>query len=93
MLNDAKIQAAKPGLKTYKLADAHQLYLYVSPQGSKLWRMKFKFDGKEKTLRWGSIPSSVLSLPARFCPPDDAPRASARRADRRASGCRRTFCG
>ena len=29
MLNDAKIRAAKPGPKAYKLADAHQLYLYV----------------------------------------------------------------
>jgi hypothetical protein len=56
MLNDAKIRAAKSGPKAYKLADEHQLYLYVSPQGAKLRRMKFKFDGKEKTLSLGPYP-------------------------------------
>lgn len=60
MLTDARIRTAKPELKGYKLADAHQLYLYVSPQGSKLWRMKFKFDGKEKTLSFGPYPLVTL---------------------------------
>ena len=79
MLNDAKIRAAKPGPKAYKLADAHQLYLYVSPQGSKLWRMKFKFDGKEKTLSLGAYP--LVSLVAAREKRDDARRLLAEGLD------------
>lgn len=79
MLNDAKIRAAKPGPKAYKLADAHQLYLYVSPQGSKLWRMKFKFDGKEKTLSLGPYP--LVSLVAAREKRDDARRLLAEGLD------------
>jgi len=79
MLNDAKIRAAKPGPKAYKLADAHQLYLYVSPQGAKLWRMKFKFDGKEKTLSLGPYP--LVSLLAAREKRDDARRLLAEGLD------------
>ena len=53
MLSDAKIRAAKPRQKPYKLADSHQLYLYVSPAGGKLWRMNYLFDGKQRTLSIG----------------------------------------
>src|SRR3546814_20959884 len=60
MLNDAKIRAAKPNDRPYKLFDAHQLFLYVTPTGSKLWRMNFKFDGKSKCLSLGAYPSTSL---------------------------------
>ena len=38
MLNDAKIRAAQPQDKPYKLTDSHRLYLLVKPSGSKLWK-------------------------------------------------------
>lgn len=66
MLNDAKIKAAKPRDSAYKLADAEQLYLFVSPAGGKHWRMNYTYGrnakGKpaQKTLALGSYPSVTL---------------------------------
>ena len=60
-LSDAGIRAAKPKDKTFKLADGGGLYLEVSPQGSKLWRMKYRFEGKEKRLAFGVYPDVPLA--------------------------------
>lgn len=38
MLSDAKVRAAKPRPKSYKLSDANRLFLLVTPSGGKLWR-------------------------------------------------------
>jgi integrase len=56
MLNDAKLRAARPREKAYKLTDAHQLYLFVTPKGGRLWRMDYAFDGKRKCLSIGPYP-------------------------------------
>jgi len=56
LLSDIKIRKAKPAHKPYKLADGHQLYLYVSPAGGKFWRMNYTFDGKQRTLSIGPYP-------------------------------------
>jgi integrase len=56
MLNDAKLRAARPREKAYKLTDGHQLYLFVTPKGGKLWRMDYGFDGKRKCLSIGPYP-------------------------------------
>lgn len=45
-----------PRLKPYKLTDGDGLYLLIKPSGSKLWRMKYYFGGKEKTLPVGKFP-------------------------------------
>jgi hypothetical protein len=50
-LTDVEIRNAKAGAKAYKLTDAHGLFLQVTPNGSKLWRMKFQHGGKEGLLR------------------------------------------
>ncbi len=42
--------------KPYKLSDSGGLYLLVQPNGSKLWRMKYHFLGKEKLLSIGPFP-------------------------------------
>lgn len=47
-LSDIKIKAAKPLDKPYKLSDSGGLYLIVNRNGSKYWRMKYRFAGKEK---------------------------------------------
>jgi len=60
MLNDAKIRAAKPQDKPYKLTDSHRLYLLVKPSGSKLWKWNYSYDGKQKTLHFGVHPKVSL---------------------------------
>lgn len=66
MLNDAKVKAAKAKEKPYKLADANQLYLYVSPAGTRSWRMNYTFgrnakgSPQQKTLTFGTYPAMTL---------------------------------
>jgi hypothetical protein len=55
MLTDAKIRAAKPSEKPYKLFDAGGLYLEVSPRGGRWWRLKFRFEGREKRVSLARI--------------------------------------
>ncbi|MFG1343744.1 Arm DNA-binding domain-containing protein [Xanthobacter autotrophicus DSM 431] len=52
------LRAAKAGDKLYKLADGGGLCLLVNPTGSRLWRLKFRIEGKEKLLPSGPIPRS-----------------------------------
>lgn len=60
MLNDAKVRAARPREKAYKLTDSHRLYLLVTPHGSKLWKWNFTYDGKQKTMAFGIYPMVSL---------------------------------
>ena len=60
-LTDIKIKQAKPRDKVYKLADEKGLYLEVAPSGGKWWRLKFRFDGKEKRLSLGVYPEVSLA--------------------------------
>ena len=60
MLNDAKIRAAKPRDKAYKLTDSHRLYLLVKPGGSKLWKWSYCYNGKQKTMHFGVHPKVSL---------------------------------
>lgn len=53
-LTDTLIRAAKPASKPFKLIDEKGMYLYVSPTGGKLWRLKYRVDGKEKLLSMGA---------------------------------------
>ncbi|OLU25434.1 integrase [Pseudomonas sp. PA15(2017)] len=59
-LTDSAIKTAKPKEKPYKLSDAHGLYLLINPNGSKLWRLKYRVAGKEKGLAFGVYP--IVSL-------------------------------
>lgn len=52
---DTAIRRSHPTEKPYKLADGNGLYLLVNPSGSKLWRWKYRFDGKEKLMPFGEI--------------------------------------
>ena len=60
-LTDTAIRKAKPTDKPLKLSDAKGLYLLVNPTGSKLWRWKYRVDGKEKTMALGSYPDMSLA--------------------------------
>jgi integrase len=59
-LTNIEIQNAKGRAKPYKLADGGWLYLVVNPSGSKLWRMAYRFSGKEKILSLGAYPQVSL---------------------------------
>jgi integrase len=61
MLTVKQIDAAKPKDKAYRLADAGGLFLFVPPSGKKVWRMRYRFDGKEKTLVIGPYPEVSLT--------------------------------
>ncbi len=59
-LSDVEIRNAKPAEKPVRLFDGGGLYLEVSPTGGKLWRMKYRFEGKEKRLSIGAYPTFSL---------------------------------
>ena len=60
-LTDVKVRNAKPGEKQVKLSDSDGMYLLVSPQGGKCWRLKYRFGGKEKVLALGTYPEVSLA--------------------------------
>lgn len=60
-LSDATIRAAKPAERPYKLSDSGGLFLWVAPTGSRLWRMKYRVDGREKLLSIGAYPAITLA--------------------------------
>jgi len=59
-LSDTAIRSAKPGAKDTKLSDERGLYLLVAKGGGKLWRFKYRYEGKEKKLSFGSYPDVPL---------------------------------
>src|SRR5260370_39796754 len=60
-LSDAKASNAKPRTKPYKLADGEGLFLVIMPSGSKYWRLRYFFAGKEKVLALGVYPEITLA--------------------------------
>lgn len=61
MLTVKQIDAAKPKEKSYRLADSGGLFLFIPPTGKKVWRMRYRFEGKEKTLVIGPYPEIGLT--------------------------------
>lgn len=58
-LSDAQIRGLKAKEKPYKVSDFEGLYLEIRPSGSKLWRMKYRFGGKEKLLALGAYRTRI----------------------------------
>jgi integrase len=61
LLTDKEIRSLKPKDRPYKVFDAGGLFILVTPAGSKLWRYKYRFGGKENTLGLGKYPQISLS--------------------------------
>lgn len=59
-LTDTEVRNIKPGVKSIKLFDERGLYLEVSPSGGKWWRLKYRFDNKEKRISLGVYPDVGL---------------------------------
>ena len=55
-LSEFAARRAKPKVKPYKLSDGDGLHLLVNPTGSKLWRLKYRYGGKEKLLSFDPYP-------------------------------------
>ena len=58
-LSDIKIKNAKPSASNQKLFDGGGLFLLITPTGGKLWRLKYRFGGTEKTLTLGTYPQTT----------------------------------
>ena len=59
-LTDAKMRALKGREAPYKLSDGEGLYVLVPPNGSRLWRLSYRYLGKQRTLAVGQYP--LMSL-------------------------------
>jgi integrase len=60
-LTDLEVRKAKPQAKAVRFFDGAGLYLEVSPAGGKLWRLKYRFAGKERKLAFGAYPDVSLA--------------------------------
>ena len=78
-LTDTACRAAKGGDRLRKLSDGGGLQLWVQPNGSKLWRLAFRFSGKQKLLALGAYP--IVSLADARQARDAAKRSLAGGAD------------
>lgn len=61
LLSETKIRNSKPRDKRYKIADGKGLFLVINPNGSKYWRLRYHFNGKEKLLALGVYPHISLA--------------------------------
>ncbi len=59
-LTDTACKNAKPKEKPYKLSDGGGMFLHVMPHGSRLWRLKYRYLGKENLISLGSYPQTSL---------------------------------
>ena len=62
-LTDFFIKQVKPEAKPKKYSDGGGLVLMVSPAGGKLWRLVYRFDGKQKQLAIGVYPAGTHRRP------------------------------
>jgi len=60
-LSAAAIRNIKVRAKPYKLTDSDGLFLYVTPNGGRYWRMNYRHLGKQKTLAFGVWPDTGLA--------------------------------
>ena len=61
LLTDTRIRTLKPRDKPYKITDGAGLFLIVRPNGSKWWRQRYQFQGKEQLLSLGTYPDTGLA--------------------------------
>ena len=59
-LTNTTIRSVKPARKRVKLFDERGLYLEISPSGGKWWRLKYRYESKEKRLSLGVFPDVSL---------------------------------
>jgi integrase len=62
MLTEKELKNSKPREKPHKLAAGGGLHLLIKPSGSRLWRLKYRADGREKLLSFGMYPEVSLKV-------------------------------
>lgn len=63
MLTGAKVRASKPREKPYKLTDERGLMLVsVQPNGARWWRLRYRYNGREKMISLGTYPDTSLAI-------------------------------
>jgi hypothetical protein len=60
MLSDTRVRGAKPRDRAYKLYDERGLFLFVTPTGGRLWRLKYRLNEREKLISLGAYPDVGL---------------------------------
>lgn len=60
-LNDLQLRSLRPQEKPYRMSDGGGLFVEVRPNGSKLWRLAYRVDGRQKLMALGSYPETSLS--------------------------------
>ncbi len=66
MLTDIRVKKAKPKASPYKLTDERGLHIRVYPNNSKLWQLRYRLDGKQKTASLGKYPRLQRQLRNEF---------------------------
>lgn len=66
-ITDKAVKAAKPRQKAYKLTDGKGLYVLVTSEGRKYWRLKYRIAGKEKLLALGVYPDVSIAAARTAC--------------------------
>ena len=61
LLSSFSIEKAKPRAKPFKLADGNGLHILINPNGSKLWRFRYRHNGTQKMIGFGSFPEVSLA--------------------------------
>ncbi|MBN9016089.1 MAG: DUF4102 domain-containing protein [Rhizobiales bacterium] len=79
-ITDLAIRSAKRREKAYKVSDSGGLHLLINPGGSKLWRLAYRYGGKQKLLALGGYPAVSLSEAREK-------REAAKKASPRRGGC------
>jgi Arm DNA-binding domain len=62
MLTESVVRDAEPREKTYKLSDTGGLFVMVNPDGSRWWRLRYKYGEKERGISLGTYPLVSLKL-------------------------------
>ena len=60
-LTDIKVRSAKSQEKEYTLVDGDGMFLLIHPNGSKYWRFRFRFGGKQHLMAFGVYPETSLA--------------------------------
>jgi integrase len=61
-LTDISVRQAKARMRPYKISDGGGLMLLIQPNGAKWWRMRYRFEGREKMLSLGLYPDVPLAM-------------------------------
>ncbi|MGH8227432.1 MAG: tyrosine-type recombinase/integrase [Steroidobacteraceae bacterium] len=67
MLTELALRGARPADKPQKLFDGRGLYLLVSTAGARVWRLKYRFEGRERVLDLGDYPEVSLKRARERC--------------------------